>query len=157
MLYNFAGIFYYFVQIFYNFVQIVNVFVKFFGNLIKIFLTSTPALKTWLNWSEVFAAFRWFPGSEQNSEVVALSLKKRPGFKSRPGQMSSVINGFVQTHTVPGWVHFTVFCYSLWTLGTVRGNLVFLPRFGILYQEKSGNPAQYYIPCNSIKSGRGDS
>jgi hypothetical protein len=39
-------------------------------------------------------------------------------------------------------VHSTVFCYSiLLTIGIVRGNLVSFPRFGILYQEKSGNPA----------------
>jgi hypothetical protein len=38
-------------------------------------------------------------------------------------------------------VHFMVFCYILLTLGIVRGNLVYFPRFGILYQEKSGNPA----------------
>jgi hypothetical protein len=37
-------------------------------------------------------------------------------------------------------VHFTVFCYILWTFGIVRGNLVIFSRFGILYQEKSGNP-----------------
>jgi hypothetical protein len=37
-------------------------------------------------------------------------------------------------------VHFTVFCYILWTYGIVRGNLVYFSRFGILYQEKSGNP-----------------
>jgi hypothetical protein len=29
----------------------------------------------------------------------------------------------------------------LWTFGIVRGILVFFPHFGILYQEKSGNPA----------------
>jgi hypothetical protein len=38
-------------------------------------------------------------------------------------------------------VHFTVFCYVLWIFGKVRRNLVYCPRFGILYQEKSGNPA----------------
>jgi hypothetical protein len=38
-------------------------------------------------------------------------------------------------------VHLTVFCYILWIFGIVRGNLVYFPRFGILYQEKSGNPA----------------
>jgi hypothetical protein len=37
-------------------------------------------------------------------------------------------------------VHFTVFCYILLTFGIVRGNLVYFSRFGILYQEKSGNP-----------------
>jgi hypothetical protein len=38
-------------------------------------------------------------------------------------------------------VHFTVFCYILWTFGIVRGNLeYFSPFFGILCKEKSGNP-----------------
>jgi hypothetical protein len=36
-------------------------------------------------------------------------------------------------------------------LGTVRGNLVYFPRFGILYQEKSGSPAwrvlYFYFPA----------
>jgi hypothetical protein len=35
-----------------------------------------------------------------------------------------------------------VFCYILWTFGVVRGILVYFSRFGILHQEKSGNPAQ---------------
>jgi hypothetical protein len=38
------------------------------------------------------------------------------------------------------FVHFTVFCYILWTFGIVRGYYVCFFRFGILYQEKSGNP-----------------
>jgi hypothetical protein len=38
-------------------------------------------------------------------------------------------------------VHFMVFCYILWTFGIVRGNLVYFFPFGILHQEKSGNPA----------------
>jgi hypothetical protein len=38
-------------------------------------------------------------------------------------------------------VHFMVFCYILWTLGIVRGNLVYFSLFGILYHEISGNPA----------------
>jgi hypothetical protein len=37
--------------------------------------------------------------------------------------------------------HFRVFCCILWAFGIVRGNLVYFSRFGILYQEKSGNPA----------------
>jgi hypothetical protein len=40
-------------------------------------------------------------------------------------------------------VHFTVFCYILWTFGIVCGNLFYFSRFGILYQEKSGNPVSY--------------
>jgi hypothetical protein len=39
-------------------------------------------------------------------------------------------------------VHFTVFCYILLTFGIVCGILVYFSRFGILYQEKSGNPDQ---------------
>jgi hypothetical protein len=39
-------------------------------------------------------------------------------------------------------VHFTVFCYILRTLDNVLGNLVCFSRFGILYQEKSGNPGR---------------
>jgi hypothetical protein len=38
-------------------------------------------------------------------------------------------------------VHLTVFWYILWTFGIYCGNWVYFPRFGILYQEKSGNPA----------------
>jgi hypothetical protein len=49
-------------------------------------------------------------------------------------------------------VHFTVFCYSLWTFGIVRGNLVYFSRFGILYQEKSGNPDNIYIPLKKSET-----
>jgi hypothetical protein len=30
--------------------------------------------------------------------------------------------------------------YISWTFGIVRGNLVYFSRFGILYEEKAGNP-----------------
>jgi hypothetical protein len=39
-------------------------------------------------------------------------------------------------------VHFMVFCYILWTFGIVCGNFIYFSPFGILYQEKSGNPGQ---------------
>jgi hypothetical protein len=38
-------------------------------------------------------------------------------------------------------VHFMVLCYILWPFGIVRGNSVHFSRFGILNEEKSGNPA----------------
>jgi hypothetical protein len=37
-------------------------------------------------------------------------------------------------------VHLMVFCYTSWTFGIVRGNLAYFSPFGILYEEKSGNP-----------------
>jgi hypothetical protein len=44
-------------------------------------------------------------------------------------------------------VHLTVFCYILWSFGNLgSGNLVYFFRFGILYQEKSGNPGCYCPP-----------
>jgi hypothetical protein len=36
----------------------------------------------------------------------------------------------------------------LLTFGIVRGNLVYFPRFGILYQEKSGNPDVEHFSAN---------
>jgi hypothetical protein len=47
-------------------------------------------------------------------------------------------------------VHFTVFYYILWTSGIVRGNLVYFSRFGILYQEKSGNPVPTWDPLSIL-------
>jgi hypothetical protein len=41
-------------------------------------------------------------------------------------------------------VHFMVFCYVLSTFGIVRGNLVYFSCFGILYEEKSGNPVRVF-------------
>jgi hypothetical protein len=48
-------------------------------------------------------------------------------------------------------VHFMVFCYILWTFGMIRGNLVYFSRFGILYQETSGNPGwSPFVPAHLI-------
>jgi hypothetical protein len=49
-------------------------------------------------------------------------------------------------------VHFTVFCYILWTFGIVCGNLVHFFHFGILYQEKSGNHGDGTYARNKILS-----
>jgi hypothetical protein len=40
------------------------------------------------------------------------------------------------------WEYFTVIWYILWPFCNVcSGNLVYFPHFGIMCQEKSGNPA----------------
>jgi hypothetical protein len=49
-------------------------------------------------------------------------------------------------------VNFMFFCYILWTFGIVGGNLPIFSRFGILYQEKSGNPAPVEPPVFSHTS-----
>jgi hypothetical protein len=41
--------------------------------------------------------------------------------------------------------------YILWTFGIVRGNMVYFSRFGILYQEKSGNP-DWLLPGKRLMS-----
>jgi hypothetical protein len=38
-------------------------------------------------------------------------------------------------------IYFTAIRYTLWTFGVFCGNLVYFPRFGMLYVEKSDNPA----------------
>jgi hypothetical protein len=46
-------------------------------------------------------------------------------------------------------VRFTVFCYILWTFGKDLCNLVYIFfLFGILYQEKSGNPGRQAVAQN---------
>jgi hypothetical protein len=40
-------------------------------------------------------------------------------------------------------VYFVVIGYILWSLGIFCGHLVYFPRYGKLYQEKSGNPDIY--------------
>jgi hypothetical protein len=37
-------------------------------------------------------------------------------------------------------VHYTVFCYILWTLGIVRGNLVYFPPFWYFAPRKIWQP-----------------
>jgi hypothetical protein len=38
-------------------------------------------------------------------------------------------------------VYFMAICNNLWPFGIVSGHLVHFSRFGMFYQEKSGNPA----------------
>jgi hypothetical protein len=42
-------------------------------------------------------------------------------------------------------VQVMVFFYILWIFGIVCGNVVYFSRFGILYREKSGNPAYVFL------------
>jgi hypothetical protein len=44
-------------------------------------------------------------------------------------------------------VHFTVFCYILWTFGIVRGNLVYFSTFWYLVQRKIWQP---WNRCNLL-------
>jgi hypothetical protein len=68
-------------------------------------------------------------------------------FKPKIGQILQGLamedDGIFYGHSV----HFTVYCYILWTFGTVCGKLVYFSRFGILlYREKSGNPGNDSSP-----------
>jgi hypothetical protein len=42
-------------------------------------------------------------------------------------------------------VYFTAIGNTLWPFGTFCGNLVYFSRFGILDQEKSGNPGPFVL------------
>jgi hypothetical protein len=47
-------------------------------------------------------------------------------------------------------VHFTVFCYILWTFGIVRGNLVYFPPFWYVSTKKNlatlpGHPFALFV------------
>jgi hypothetical protein len=44
-------------------------------------------------------------------------------------------------------VYFTAIWYILWPLGTFHGYLIHFFRFGMLYQEKSGNPTCVSLFC----------
>jgi hypothetical protein len=41
--------------------------------------------------------------------------------------------------------YFMPIWYNLWQLGTVGGHLVYFSHFGMLDQEKSGNPGKYRV------------
>jgi hypothetical protein len=68
-------------------------------------------------------------------------------FSNQKSKFGEIFEGLAMKDVVVFYghlVHFTVFCYILWTFGIVCGNLVYFFRVGILYQEKSGNPAVNY-------------
>jgi hypothetical protein len=88
-----------------------------------------------------------------------LIFRSLNAFGGRGCNVNKVARWFVFKPKIQIWVNFGGCCtgrcwYILWTLGpfysllsyfmdiwyTVRGNLVYFSRFGILYQEKSGNP-----------------
>jgi hypothetical protein len=60
--------------------------------------------------------------------------------KSKFGKFWGVLQWKMLAYFYGHLVHFTDFWRILWTLSKVRGTLVYFSRFGILYQEKSGNP-----------------
>jgi hypothetical protein len=43
-------------------------------------------------------------------------------------------------------IYFTAIWFILWTFGIFFGNLVYFPRFGTLWLDKSGNPGQSSFP-----------
>jgi hypothetical protein len=87
--------------------------------------------------------------------VLTLAIIPIDGlFSNQKSKFGKILEGLAMEDvgTLNGhWVHFTVFCYILWTFGIVRGNLVHFFRFGIFSQEKSGNPA-LVIGCRKLKS-----
>jgi hypothetical protein len=48
-------------------------------------------------------------------------------------------------------VHFTAIWYIVWAIGIFSRYLVYFYHFGILFQEKSGNPASYIVFLSPIK------
>jgi hypothetical protein len=84
--------------------------------------------------------------SPSNPVSAKLALRN-----NRNALQCRVARWFVFKPKIQIWVHFVGFCnercwYILWTFGTVRGNLVYFFHFGILYKEKSGNPAAVALP-----------
>jgi hypothetical protein len=56
-------------------------------------------------------------------------------------QDSRIFNGH-SVNFLAFWYILWHFWYILWHFGIFCGDLVYFPRFGILYHEKSGNPVQ---------------
>jgi hypothetical protein len=50
--------------------------------------------------------------------------------------------------------YFTAIWYILWTLGIFCGNLEYFSRFGIMHQEKSGNPGPTLSSANIANCAR---
>jgi hypothetical protein len=56
------------------------------------------------------------------------------------GKFWRVLQWKMLVYFIGTWSLLQSFCYILWTFGIVRGNLAYFSRFGILHQERSGNP-----------------
>jgi hypothetical protein len=66
-------------------------------------------------------------------------------FSNQKSKFGEILEGLaMEDHSIfyGHLVHFTAFCYIFCTFGIVCGNFVYFSLFGILYQEKSGNPVQ---------------
>jgi hypothetical protein len=53
-------------------------------------------------------------------------------------------------------VHFTAFCYMLWTFGIVRGNLVYFSPFWYFVPRKIWQPLSSACPVQAFSQGRGN-
>jgi hypothetical protein len=90
---------------------------------------------------------------------VAIIAKVQSGRNRFPAAQRRVARWFVFKPKIPIWVNFGGSCYgkyfmtiwstyftvignTLWPFGIFCSNLVYFPRFGILDQEKSGNPGR---------------
>jgi hypothetical protein len=58
------------------------------------------------------------------------------------GKFWRVLQWKMLVYFMDTWSILRSFVIFLWTFCIVRGNLVYFSHFGILYQEKSGNPVR---------------
>jgi hypothetical protein len=56
------------------------------------------------------------------------------------GKFSRVLQWKMLVYVMAQVVYFTAIWYILWKISALYGHLVYFSHFGMLYQEKSGNP-----------------
>jgi hypothetical protein len=64
-------------------------------------------------------------------------------FSNPNPKFGKILKGLAMEGVVLFYVHlvyFTALCHSLWSFGIFSGHLVYFFHFGMLLQEKSGNP-----------------
>jgi hypothetical protein len=62
-------------------------------------------------------------------------------FSNQKSQFGQILEGLAMETVCIFYVHFTAILNILWLFGIFCGHLVCFPRFRMLCQEKSGNPA----------------